>query len=630
MAIKVSVLVAVYRTDPEILRQTVRSVLAQTFGDFELLLLDDCPDDPREGVVREFGDRRVVYAKNERNLGIAETRNRLMEMAKGEYLAVLDHDDICREDRLEKEVAWLDAHPDCGVVSSFALYFPRIFLSAGPVGDGAIRRGLAKCCALRHSAAMLRASVLRENGIRYEAEFSPSEDYRIFCRLAAVSKLACIPEPLLFYRVHSANTTGAQLDKMMQTAQKACDEYRAANPGIAEPVGRPTRIVVSGGWSYGNIGDDAILEATARLLWRHLPEAEVAWTAYDEDFARESGVVPVDAVSASLHRFADRGWSFWMLQTIGRSPGYALWPRLVRWFYAKLFRRRQMRRSLARDATADCSSLFHGADLYIMSGGGYFNQWPTKFSACIRELELAHENGCRVAIVGQSLGPFSDEQKAELKAALREDDFICVRDRESVAEVEAMGFRARMAPDLALGFPIRRKTRPGLLTVVPGALAPGAEEVLAGQIAAILGGCGRGWRLQIVQTCRLWPDVLAVCRLGHCLRRSGIAFETLMPRNYLELRAAIEGSEWVVSRRMHAMIIGWRSGSRVLALTKSRKIAGFLEMVGSPENICPEDDWPQLAERMAAATKRAAAGWERREELAAEVDAAFAHALARA
>ena len=114
---KVSVLVAVYKTDPAVLRDTIRSVLAQTYRDFELVLLDDCPEDPREGVVREFGDERIVYSKNERNLGISETRNRLMEMARGEYFAVLDHDDICREDRLKREAAYLDSHPECGAVS---------------------------------------------------------------------------------------------------------------------------------------------------------------------------------------------------------------------------------------------------------------------------------------------------------------------------------------------------------------------------------------------------------------------------------------------------------------------------------------------------------------------------------
>ena len=79
---KVSVLMPIYRTDEGFLREAIKSVLGQTFRDFELLLLDDCPEDDREKVVRGYDDSRIVYARNDRNLGIAESRNRLMDMAK--------------------------------------------------------------------------------------------------------------------------------------------------------------------------------------------------------------------------------------------------------------------------------------------------------------------------------------------------------------------------------------------------------------------------------------------------------------------------------------------------------------------------------------------------------------------
>ena len=622
---KVSVLVAVYKTDPAVLRNTIRSVLAQTYRDFELVLLDDCPEDPREGVVREFGDERIVYSRNERNLGISATRNRLMEMARGEYLAVLDHDDICREDRLEKEAAYLDAHPECGAVSSFCVHFPRIFLSARPLTDRAIKQDLLNRCAMIHSASMLRASTLAENGIKYEDGYSPSEDYRLFSRLAEVSSLACIPEPLLFYREGPENTTAARLGEMVATARRARDAYRCPAAGFS-----PLRVVVSGGWSYGNLGDDAILDATARLLWRHLPEAEVAWTAYDVDFARESAAVPFDGVRASLHRFLDHGWSFWMLQTIGRSPGYALWPSFVRWLHAKLVRRRQMRMALARDRVPDCSALFKGADVYLMSGGGYFNQWPTKFDACLRELELAHENGCKVVIAGQSIGPFTEEQRARLKAALRKDDVSCVRDRESAADLAALGFAAEIAPDLALAFPRRSRTEKGLVALGLGShLDAGREAALAAALAKIVSAPGRNVRVRIVQTCRRWTDILSARSMERRLRRLSVPCETVLPRNYLELLAALEGCEWVLSRRMHALIIGWRSGSRVMAITRSRKIDGLLEAIGSPDAVCPEPEWGRLAEKFEEVCAAESAAWEGREDVAARVDAAFAKCLER-
>ena len=119
---KVSVLMPVYRTDERFLREAIESVLAQTFADFEFLILDDSPDDDRSRIVSEFNDPRITYMRNDRNIGISASRNRLLDMAKGEYLAVFDHDDICRPERLEKQVAWLDAHPKCGVIGGWTRF----------------------------------------------------------------------------------------------------------------------------------------------------------------------------------------------------------------------------------------------------------------------------------------------------------------------------------------------------------------------------------------------------------------------------------------------------------------------------------------------------------------------------
>ena len=114
---RVSVLLPVYNTRPEHLREAIDSILAQTFADFELLILNDCSTNTDvEEVVKSYTDPRIVYAVNERNLGISPSRNRLLDMAQGEYLAVMDHDDISLPERFEKQVAFLDAHPDVGIV----------------------------------------------------------------------------------------------------------------------------------------------------------------------------------------------------------------------------------------------------------------------------------------------------------------------------------------------------------------------------------------------------------------------------------------------------------------------------------------------------------------------------------
>ena len=212
---RVSVLIPVYRTNPAFLREAIQSVLAQTYSDFELVLLDDCPDDPREDVVREFNDPRIRYARNERNLGISSSRNRLIDMARGEYLAIFDHDDVSHPTRLEKEVAYLDAHPECGVVSSWVREIPGGKIASNPIEDGEIKARFIGACSLVHSACMVRASVLEEAGVRYEQRYSPCEDYALFMKLIPHTRFHNIDEALLDYRWHGGNTTETQSEKMI-------------------------------------------------------------------------------------------------------------------------------------------------------------------------------------------------------------------------------------------------------------------------------------------------------------------------------------------------------------------------------------------------------------------------------
>lgn len=109
---KISVLTPLYNTEPDQLKEMIESVLAQSFSDFEFLLLNDSPDNTElESLVKGFSDPRIRFFSNEENLGISESRNKLLGLASGDYIAILDHDDICYPTRLEKEAAYLDSPP---------------------------------------------------------------------------------------------------------------------------------------------------------------------------------------------------------------------------------------------------------------------------------------------------------------------------------------------------------------------------------------------------------------------------------------------------------------------------------------------------------------------------------------
>lgn len=230
---KISVVVPVYKPQEEHLRAAVESILSQSFGDFELLMLDDCPQDrTAETIIRSYGDSRIRYVRNSENLGISASRNKLLEMAQGEYIAVMDHDDVSLPERFARQAAYLDEHPSVGVTGCRVREIPSGKIAAWPVEDQAIRLALIRGCAIPHSAAMIRRSVLVENSIRYEERFFPAEDYALWCRLLSCTQFHNLEEILFEYRLHPGNTSKLQVGKMNRASYAIRAFLMAENPAL--------------------------------------------------------------------------------------------------------------------------------------------------------------------------------------------------------------------------------------------------------------------------------------------------------------------------------------------------------------------------------------------------------------
>lgn len=218
---KVSVLTPIYNTNPQHLREMIESVLNQTFDDFEFLILNDSPDNTEiENIVKEYAakDKRIKYFKNEKNIGISDSRNKLMELAAGEYIAIVDHDDISLPDRFIQQVDFLDKNPHIGVVSGWIEYY----IEGKRTGkywqtvehNIKIKERLTVNCEVCHPTAMIRRSVLIENNIKYEAKYSPCEDYIMWIRLFDKTRFYNIQNPLLLYRMHDNRTSILYENKM--------------------------------------------------------------------------------------------------------------------------------------------------------------------------------------------------------------------------------------------------------------------------------------------------------------------------------------------------------------------------------------------------------------------------------
>ena len=206
---KVSVLTPIYNTNPEHLREMIESILNQTFTDFEFLILNDSPENTElDEIVDSYKDSRIIYSKNDKNIGISASRNKLLKMARGEYVAIFDHDDISVPDRLAQEVEYLDTNPHVGVVSGWLQYFgDRNDILKNPEHDLKIRTFLTQNCCVAHTAAMIRKSILIDNNIEYEGYYTPAEDYRLWARLMEVTHFYNIQGVLVKYRWNNSNTS---------------------------------------------------------------------------------------------------------------------------------------------------------------------------------------------------------------------------------------------------------------------------------------------------------------------------------------------------------------------------------------------------------------------------------------
>lgn len=213
---KVTVFIPAYNRE-RYLCVAVNSILAQTFTDFELLLIDDGSTDRTLELMQRYAaiDQRVRVLANEANLGIPRTRNRGLELARGEYLALLDSDDYAYPGRLAAQVRFLDRHPDHVQVGTWGSFMDstgklRRRLRRQPVDPEETRAELLFRCALSNRSILARTKALQ--AYRYREDFPSCEDYELHVRLAERYRMTNLPAVLVCGRQHAQRYTALTPD----------------------------------------------------------------------------------------------------------------------------------------------------------------------------------------------------------------------------------------------------------------------------------------------------------------------------------------------------------------------------------------------------------------------------------
>jgi len=216
-------------------KDAVASVLAQTLDDLELIVLDDGSTDATPALLSALTDRRLRVERRPR-AGLTRALNTALGLARAPIVARLDADDIALPERLAHQIAFLDAHPEIGVLGSAAREVDAqgrdVRVVRPPQDDGALRRALIRRNPMVHSTvAMRRRDVEAVGG--YDPRFAVAQDYDLWIRLAAVTRLANLSEPLVVRRLLPGRISIARDAERLRAEARA--RWRAVRTGAYPP-----------------------------------------------------------------------------------------------------------------------------------------------------------------------------------------------------------------------------------------------------------------------------------------------------------------------------------------------------------------------------------------------------------
>jgi glycosyltransferase involved in cell wall biosynthesis len=226
---KITVFMAAYNA-AAFIAESISSILNQTFIDFELLIVDDGSTDDTSLIVKKFNDSRIRLIHNDGNKGLPYTRNWLLTLARGEYIAILDSDDIAYPDRLQAQFEFLDEHPEIalcgghaeiinenGIIQNRQLIVPT---------DENVNMSILFLNPFINSSTMFKADVFRElNGYK---DFALSEDFELFVRISEKHPVTNLDKFLVKYRIHGNNITIKKSDEQLKSERKIIQKMQAS------------------------------------------------------------------------------------------------------------------------------------------------------------------------------------------------------------------------------------------------------------------------------------------------------------------------------------------------------------------------------------------------------------------
>jgi len=207
---KISVVMPLYNAEKYV-EKTIRSILNQTYKDFELIIVDDCSTDNSVQVVESIQDNRIKLFRNEENKGIAYTRNRALENSSGKYIAIMDDDDIAPEYRFEVAMDFMDRNPHIDVVGGNTCIIDENDAVVGIFPQAIRNPKLVKAQLMLgnifgNSTALIRREFIEKHHIRYKHNMYGAEDYRFWADCSYHGNISACDNIMLYWRRYDNET----------------------------------------------------------------------------------------------------------------------------------------------------------------------------------------------------------------------------------------------------------------------------------------------------------------------------------------------------------------------------------------------------------------------------------------
>ncbi len=219
----VSVVMSVYNGEAFV-AEAVKSILRQSFENFEFIIGNDGSTDKTANILRSFSDKRIKLTHFRKRLTLTLALNKLLKKATGSLIARMDADDRAHPQRLAQQTLFLQRHAKYALVGSWFRLIDadgtKIRTMKMPVTDGEIRRVVMRYNPVCHPSMMFRKSLIDTIGV-YDPDLNGAEDYDLVLRALTVTKVANIPRYLLEYRIVDTSVSLAHMDRVLHQSQRA-------------------------------------------------------------------------------------------------------------------------------------------------------------------------------------------------------------------------------------------------------------------------------------------------------------------------------------------------------------------------------------------------------------------------